>query len=152
MDNFEGYKVTETGQILLIYTNKIIFKNILNSKYYENVLTLNIAISILCSPELSQSLVYVWFADTLLTYFVKQGVILFGNIFCIYNVHCLLHLSDDVTQYCSLDQNSSFKVEIYLQYIKKLGRNDKNPLTKISNRIDEFTKHYNPLITKLHST
>ena len=120
MDNFEGYKATEIGQILLIYTDKIIFKDILNSKYYENVLTLNIAISILCSPELSQSQVYVRFEDTLLTYFIKQGVILFGNRLFIYNVHCLLNLSDDVTQSRSLDQNSLFKFEIYLQYIKKL--------------------------------
>ena len=28
----------------------------------------------------------------------------------------------------------------------------KSPLTKIANKLDEFTKHCNPLITKLHST
>ena len=76
----------------------------------------------MCSPELSQSLVYVRFADKLLHYFVKQGVIVFGNRFCIYNIHCILQLSDYVTQYGPLDQNSSFKYENYLQYIKKLVR------------------------------
>ena len=106
----------------------------------------------MCSPELSQSIVYVKFANKSLKYFVKQGVILFGNRFCIYNVHSLLHLSDDMTRYGPLDQNSSFKYENYFQFIKKLVRNGKNPLTQITNRLDEFTKHCNPLITKLHST
>ena len=95
-DHWITLKATEPGQILL-YTGKIIFKDILNSEYYEHFLTLNIAISRLCSPELSQSIVCVKFADKLFKYFVKQGVILFGNRFCIYNVHCLLHLSDYVT-------------------------------------------------------
>ena len=127
--NIERYKATELRQILL-YTGKIIFKDILNSEYYEHFLTLNIVI--LCSPELSRSIVYVKFADKLLNYFVKQGVILLGNRFCIYNVHCQLQLSDDVTHYGPLDQNSSFKYENYLQYMKKLVRNGKNPLTKIA--------------------
>ena len=43
LDNIERCKATELRQILL-YTGKIIFKDILNSEYYEHFLTLNIAI------------------------------------------------------------------------------------------------------------
>ena len=39
-----------------------------------------------------------------------------------------------------------------MQYIKQLVRNGKNPPTQIANRLDEFTKRCNPLITQLHST
>ena len=65
-------------------------------------------------------------------------------------------MSDDVTQYSPLDQNSSFKYENYLQHIKKLVCISKNPLTQIENRLDAFTRHCiplnNPLITQLYST
>ena len=42
--------MTELRQLLL-YTGKIVFKNILNIDYYNNFLILNSAISLLCSEN-----------------------------------------------------------------------------------------------------
>ena len=76
----------------------------------------------------------------LLVYFVKRGVELFGERVAIYNVHSLLHLVDDVKLHGPLDMNSSFKYENYMQYIKVMVRNGKNPLTQIVNRLEEIMK------------
>ena len=74
----------------------------------------------------------------MIIFFVERGKLLFGERFCIYNVHSLLHLVDDVKEYGPLNENSSFKYENYLQNIKRMIRSGKCPLAQIINRLDEY--------------
>jgi len=54
-------------------------------------------------------------------------------------VHGLLHLCDDVvSQNCSLNEISAFPFENYLQSIKKMVRNSRNPVVQVSNRLTEL--------------
>ena len=97
--------------------------------------------SILCSNKLSSIPNMINFANKQLTYFIKQGMVLFGRRFAIYNVHSLSHFKDNIIYQGPLDINSFFKYENYMQYLKHMVRNGKNPLTQIINRIDENIRH-----------
>ena len=50
------------------------------------------------------------FAQKLLVYFVERGSFLFGERFCIYNVHSLLHLVDDVIEHGIARQKLCFQI------------------------------------------
>ena len=126
MKDVDRYKATELRQILL-YIGILIFKGILYHKYYDHFICLKTALTVLCTSELSTQPCMVTFSLKLLVYFVKRGVELFGERFAIYNVHSLLHFVDDVKLHGPLDMNSSFKYENYMQYIKFMVRNGKNP-------------------------
>ena len=67
------------------------------------------------------------FAQKLLVYLVERCSFLFGERFCIYNMHSLLHLV--------LDKKSAFKYENYLQKIKRIVKGGKYSLTQIINRL-----------------
>ena len=105
--DLERFKATELRQLLL-YTGKIVFKNILNIDYYNNFLILNSAISLLCSEKLCRNRNYIEYAHRLLICFIQRGQILFGDKFLVYNVHSLLHQGEDVRYMGDLNINSAF--------------------------------------------
>ena len=76
-------------------------------------MALSVAVSILVSPNLVMN--HVDYAHQLLEYFVESERNLYGPEFLIYNVHSLLHLTDDSRTYGSLEKFSAFMFENYLQ-------------------------------------
>ena len=95
----EHWKATEYRQFLL-YTGLYVLKGCLSSCYYDHFLTLSVACHILVTPSLAIS--HLDFARTLLRYFVDCGRVLYGSKFLVYNVHLLLHITDDVATQCCL--------------------------------------------------
>ena len=56
----------------------------------------------------------------------------YGDSFTVYNIHRLLYLSEDGTQFgCSLNKISCFLLENYLQVVKKALKNATNPTVQI---------------------
>ena len=53
------------------------------------------------------------------------------------NVHCLLHLTENLQEFDTLDQCSAFDFKNCLHNIKRLVRSGKNPLAQIVKRLDE---------------
>ena len=52
-----------------------------------------------------------------------------------YNVHSLLHLTDDVEYFhCNLDGNSAFPYENFLQTLKHCVRGASNPVVQVAKR------------------
>ncbi len=99
----------------LLYSGPAILKDNLSPEKYEHFLYLHFAI--LVSPTLCSK--YATLASDLLKYFVFK----FGNIcglnHLIYNVHSLIHLSDECVKHGPLDQFSAFPFENYLGKLKK---------------------------------
>ena len=86
------------------------------------------------------------YAHELLVFFVKEGYNLYGQTFLIYNVHMMLHLSHNVSNFSSLDSCSAFAFENYMQVLKKHVRSGKNPIVQIVKRLLETQN--NPVCIK----
>nr|CAK26780.1 TPA: transposase domain-containing protein [Ciona intestinalis] len=134
LTELDRWKATEFRQFLL-YTGKIVLKDILCESRYKHFLCLSVGINILVSPELASS--HIAFAHSLLVQFVSQCKVLYGDEFLVYNVHCLLHLANEAQLFGSLDRCSAFKFENYMQTIKKYVRSGKNPTVQVVKRLYE---------------
>lgn len=135
LKDFKHWKATEHRQVLL-YTGQFILKDVLSEECYEHYMSLSIAISILCNPNVC--LKEVEFAREQLKYFNRRGRQLYGDEFLVYNIHSLIHLPDCVINLQKpLDDFSSFIYENYLGKIKKMVRSPTNPITQVLNRMEE---------------
>lgn len=130
----ERWKATEF-RLFLLYVGPIIMQIYLGAEYAHHFCTLHIAIRILCHRK--DCIRNNSYAAELLAYFVKNMRTLYGNENMVYNVHNLLHLTDDVKRYGSLDTFSAFPFENHMRVIKKLIRKAENPLAQLHNRISE---------------
>lgn len=73
----------------------------------------------------------------------------------VYNVHCLVHLSEDAKVYGSLDKISSFPYENFLAKLKRMVRKPTFPLSQIIRRLSEktnlnITRPSYPVLKKKH--
>ena len=131
----ERFKATEFRQFLL-YTGKVVLKDVLKPDQYAHFVALSLASCIMVSPSLAKK--HLAFSRKLLKYFVVKTPQLYGVDFLVYNVHCLLHLCDDVDVHGCLDNFSAFPFENHLQTIKKLVRSPKNPVVQVARRLSEI--------------
>jgi len=77
-------------------------------------------------------------AKKLLKYFVLNAKEHYGETFCVYNVHSLIHIHEDVQYFqTSLHTVSAFQFENYLQTIKRYVRSKHNPVVQIVKRLAE---------------
>ena len=62
----------------------------------------------------------------------------YGSTFCVYNVHALTHIADDVDYYqLPLDDLSAFQFENYLQSLKRLVRSKHSAVSQLTKRLEE---------------
>ena len=82
---------------------------------YKHFLCFHVAIKLLSSePHCFRN---NSFCQRLLKHFVRESPKLYGEHFISFNVHCLIHLSDDVMRFGPLDKFSSFPFENFLQQL-----------------------------------
>lgn len=70
--------------------------------------------------------------------FVKHCKQLYGSQFIIYNLHLLLHLTEDVDNYGQLDNFCLFSFENFLGQLKRLVKSPAQPLQQICCRLREI--------------
>lgn len=115
------WKSTEL-RLFFLYVGPIILKNVLNCDIYVNFMVLNIAMILLVSSDHSH---LVQYADSLLNYFVESFEKIYGPEHVSFNVHGLLHLSDDYHIFGPLDNSSAFAFENYMKELKtKVRKHD----------------------------
>ncbi|EFN87335.1 hypothetical protein EAI_08038, partial [Harpegnathos saltator] len=134
LDTYTKYKATELRQFLL-YTGPVVTYGILDQQLYTHFLFLHVAIKILVSTSPSEA--YLKFADLALKKFVDRCESLYGATFNSYNIHGLLHLTDDVRQLDSLDSFSAFPYENNMTFFRKYCRKPNLPLQQIFKRMAE---------------
>ena len=133
--NDKRWKATELRQFLL-YTGPVVLKDVLAPEVYQNFMLLSVSIYILASP--AYCLMLNDFANTLLRAFVKHFGQLYGQQFVVYNIHGLIHLSEDVRVHGNLDLISGFPFENYLKKIKGMVRKPNSPLQQVIRRISDL--------------
>lgn len=99
------WKATEFRQFVF-YTGPVVLKNVLNRDMYLNFLSLHVSLTILSNPSFQSKLIDC--ANSLLKYFVKTFIILYGKHNMSHNIHNLLHLCDDCTNFGVLEDFSAF--------------------------------------------
>jgi hypothetical protein len=137
LDMLDRWKATELRQFVL-YTGPLVLKDIIGRQYYKHFISLHIPLSILLDDDDDKRNAYLDYAKQLLSYFVAESAILYGDTFNKYNVHGMLHIADDSTKYgCSLNAISAFPFENHLQIVKKYVRNPQNAIAQCAKRIAE---------------
>lgn len=106
---------------------------------------LQLAIKLLVNKDVCKSTVL--YAGKLLKKFVKMGERILGPQFVVFNIHNLVHLSNDVMRHGSLDAFSAFPFENKLQKLKNLLRKSGKALEQIVRRLSELenAKFLSPL-------
>ena len=132
------YKATEFRQFLL-YTGPVILNRVLEKTVYMHFLLLHAAIRVLVSE--SPSIPHLSFAELALQKFVLRNEELYGPTFNSYNVHGLLHLTNDVRRLGNLDSYSAFPYENNMSIFSKFLRKPSLPLQQYSNRMRERQLH-----------
>ncbi|KAF0710825.1 Uncharacterized protein FWK35_00033241, partial [Aphis craccivora] len=133
LNDLNRFKATEFRQIL-IYTGQVVFKNILNNDCYKHFMALSIAMNILLNSNMAN---YVIYAQNLLNYFVQTFETLYGRHFMSFNIHGLVHISDDYKRFGPLDNIAAFPFENFLKSFKKMIRKHDKPLQQIIRRCNE---------------
>ena len=93
------------------------------------------SIRILSSPDICQE--YTDCCHELLVGFVRHFQSLYGVTNMTYNLHSLIHLSSQVTQFGCLENASAFPFENYLGTIKRMIRKPSFPLEQVIRRLYE---------------
>lgn len=133
------WKATEYRQFLF-YTRLIVLRNELREDLYQHFVTLHVAVRILASKDLHEHLNY---AQVLLEHFVDSFAILYKSYLVSHNVHGLLHITEDVKHFGSIDNFSAFRFESFLYILKKLIRKSEKPLQQLFNRYNEIKHNKN---------
>lgn len=133
---YKQWKATEWRQFLL-YVGPIVLQSIVSEDIYIHFLTLHVAIRILCTTKYCEQPEFIQYSHQLLQHFVSTFKNIYGVHHISHNIHALLHLANDVSNFGSLDLFSTFKYENYMQQIKKMLRKDDKPLQQIIRRIEE---------------
>ena len=122
----------------MLYTEPIELKSVLSSSYYKHFLSLSLSIRILCDNE-TKCNVLLESAKKLLNYFVYSSKECYGDTICVYNVHGLIHIADDVEYFKkSLQAISAFPFENSLQELKRFVRSRHNPVAQIMKRLRQL--------------
>ena len=78
-------------------------------------------------------------AKELLNYLVYNSKKCYGDTFCVYIVHGLIYIADDVEYFKKSHQAiSTFAFENYLQELKSFVQSKHNPVTQIMKRLGEL--------------
>lgn len=144
VDVIKFWKATELRTFLL-YTGPVVLKEILAPAVYKNFIALHCAISIYSSE---MHIKYHNIAKQLLLYFVDSYKIIYGFDSISYNVHNLIHMSDDVEEFGLIDSFSAFPFESQLYCIKNLLHSGNKPLQQVAKRIVERISIHDFIIEK----
>lgn len=131
---FKHFKATENRQ-LLMYTFPAVFENILPHEFYENFLIFHCVIRILNGENVDPDILP--FCQGALELFVTRCEQLYGEQFIAYNLHCLLHIVEDVARHGSLDSYSAFSFENAMPQFNKDQRKPAQNLEQFYKRLQE---------------
>lgn len=128
------WKATEFRSFLL-KLGPVVLREHLSKEAYNHFLALFCATTICSCKDL---LPYIDVATELFKEFVTKFGDIYGDENYCYNVHNLVHVTDDVKRFGVLDEYAAFKGESNLAYLSRLIRGGFKPLQQIAKRIQEL--------------
>lgn len=143
LDELKMWKATEF-RMFLMYTGPVILKDILPRNQYLHFMSLSVAVCILHNTTLVRR--YYKYAHELLSFFVNEARSLYTDKFVVYNVHCLLHLSNIAHSNQCLQNCTAYRFENNMSNLKRCIRGTGSPIVQIANRLAE--KQWEPVQQK----
>ncbi|KAJ8043176.1 hypothetical protein HOLleu_10154 [Holothuria leucospilota] len=137
----DRWKATEFRQFLL-YTGPVALLGKLPDDMYKNFMLLSVSIAILLKGCPHCSVRYCDYVHGLLVHFVTHFGQIYGQNMITYNVHGLVHLSEDVKLHGTLNNFSCFPFENYLGQLKRLVRSPSLPFEQVIRSISEHNESY----------
>lgn len=115
-----------------LYSGPVVLKECFPSELYDNFMLFHVGMFLLLSPDLSDDMIA--FAHTVLVSFVTRFRQLYGSEEMVYNIHQIIHLTDEFRQIIY-----TIPYENYLGQIKRLQRKPHQPLQQIVKRLSEMS-------------
>lgn len=135
-DEFKFFNASEWLNILLFY-NISIFNGILYFQYYQHWILLIELTHLSMKSEITQ--IDISWNDYLSLEFVNGVFNLYGEEYCSYNVHQLLHVSRCIRNWGPLPGYSCFLYESYLGSLKRSIHTGYRPIEKSINSSSAIT-------------
>ncbi|MGL5119564.1 MAG: hypothetical protein ACRC7H_10275, partial [Plesiomonas shigelloides] len=149
LEDIDRWKATELRQFA-VYTGKIVLKGILSDHLYDHFMAFSVALSLLLCPTLARE--HNRYSKELMQYFIAKTKELYGDHFLVYNIHSMVHLSEEAMAFGSLDACSAFPFENYLGKLKRLVRSGKQPLVQLAKRLTEMSTSPLSVVTSRSKT
>lgn len=151
MNRLKFWKATEF-RLFILYLGPFVLYKILDKQRHEHFMLLHTAVYILATAWKDSTNVLL--AKSLLDKFVSKTETIYGKEFMVYNVHSLLHISDEVLLHGQLDNFSAFCFESYMARLKNLVMSNSNQLAQVARRLSESNPISVPLeeSKQLHAT
>lgn len=134
LQDVDRWKATEFRQFLL-YLGPVVLKDLLEDGMYEHFLKISIFAYILCSRKWLEH--YLPFLESNIEKIVRQLAGIYGEQELGFNVHCLLHLCEDVRRFGPLDSFCAFPFESFLRKLRRMVTGTKLPASQIFRRMLE---------------
>lgn len=126
-------------RFFLLYGGCVVLKDVVAEILYKLFIMLQIAIIIFSVQKLIDDENYFSFAKDLIVQFVilSSNKDIFGEKFCVYNIHGLLHLYEDVRRYGEISSINAFPFESFLGIFKQMLRSPTKPIQQLFRRLAE---------------
>lgn len=131
------WKATEFRTMLLYY-GIVIFKDVLDGQTYIHFLQLCLATRICSSKTYLKNINFKNVARKLFEAFCNNFVKIDGRDSVVSNVHNIAHIFDDVDNFGSLTEISTYPFENHLRDIKLRIQPSKTPLNQVTHRLSEM--------------
>jgi len=132
------WRAHEYSQFIL-YLWYPLFHDVLGGAHRSLLLILHVYTRILCDSTKVQCPSVIEYTINLAKLFIALACETFGDQFAVYNVHGLLHVSEDVFRFGCLERQSCFKYEAFMYILKHLVRSGRHPLKQAVNRyVDRY--------------
>lgn len=131
------WKATEFRTTLL-YFGIVMFKDVLDEETYVHFLQLCLASRICSSRTYVKNVSYKGVARKLFEAFCTNFIKIYGSNAVVSNIHNIFHISDDVNQFGSLCEISTYPFENHLRDIKLRVQPSNTPIHQVTRRLAEM--------------
>lgn len=138
LSDLKHWKGGEFG-CLLDHTAMVVFKDRISKEVYENFLLFHVATTI-CETNRHKALFPL--SKEIYKSFLNGFKNLYGEYALVYNLHCLVHVPDDVMRFGPLESYSVTAFEARLGRMKLLVKGGNRRLEQLANRVYETMDNY----------
>ena len=138
-----SFKGTEL-RMFLLYLGPVALKGVVTNKVYKHFMLLCCGIRILCDSDFTGNEDMLNYAHELLKLFVDSFQSVYRKSNIVYNIHNLIHLTDDVKRHGPLDSWSAFAFENALGKLKRCIKSGNAPAAQACKRAYEQFNYKEP--------